>query len=48
MVRRVQMLEVSDASVSASCGAVDDAMLSVKRGVDVPRPRLPETESKVN
>ena len=35
-------------SESASCGAVLVATFNVKRGVDVPRPRLPAVESKVN
>ena len=46
--RSVQALDVPVVSVSASCGAVDEAMFSVNRGVEVPRPRLLETESHWN
>ena len=48
MERSVNALLVPVVSERASCGAVEDAMFSVKRGVEVPSPRLPLVESKVN
>ena len=47
MERRVHAFDVPVVSESASCAAVAVAMVSVKRGVEVPSPRLPEVESQV-
>ena len=47
MERRVHAFDVPVVSESASCAAVAVAMLSVKRGVVVPNPRLPDVESQV-
>jgi hypothetical protein len=41
MLLKVHGFEVSDVSVSASCGPVDDAMWSCHAGVVVPSPRFP-------
>ena len=38
--RIVQAFEVSEPSESASCALVEDAIWSVKRGVEVPRPKV--------
>ena len=43
--RSVHGFDVPDVSVSASCGPVDDAMVSCHFGVVVPRPRFPIDES---
>ena len=48
MERKVHALLVRDPSESASWGAVEEAMLSEKRGVLVPSPKFPATESKRN
>ena len=47
MERSVQAFEVAEESESASCGAVEEAMLRVKRGVVVPSPSVPVAESKM-
>ena len=48
MERRVQAFEVRVPSESASCGPVEEAILSWKAGVVVPRPKLPVVPTKVN
>ena len=47
IVRRVQMLEVSDASVSASCAAVEEESVISQRGVVVPTPTLEPLNTSV-
>ncbi len=48
MERKVHGFELPLVSVSASCGPVDEAMVSCHAGVVVPRPRFPVVELKRN